>query len=157
MTSAGNSPVEQDVPRVYVGAYALCLDEPDHLLLCRIKEGYPDAGLWTLPGGGLSWGEPPEEGVLRELEEETGLRPLALGEVAAVYSRAYLRSEERPANSVHHLGVIYRVKGVQGVLRAETDGSTDRCAWVTRAASEHLALVPLARFALPLAWPERRK
>ena len=30
-------------------------------------------GAWTLPGGGLDFGEDPADGVLRELEEETGL------------------------------------------------------------------------------------
>lgn len=31
------------------------------------------SGLWSLPGGGLHAGESPQEGVIRELKEETGL------------------------------------------------------------------------------------
>jgi len=37
----------------------------------------PDAGLWTLPGGGVLWGEHPDQTVFREMEEETGLVELA--------------------------------------------------------------------------------
>ncbi|HET6403913.1 MAG TPA: NUDIX hydrolase [Candidatus Thermoplasmatota archaeon] len=42
------------------------------LLSKRARE--PHAGLWDLPGGFLESGEHPEEGVLREVREETGLR-----------------------------------------------------------------------------------
>lgn len=139
------------VPRVYVGAYALCLDASARLLLCRIRAPYPDAGRWTLPGGGLEWGEDPARGVLRELQEETGLAG-TLGEVAAVFSRTY---PPGPAQSspVHHLGILYRIGGLRGTLRDETEGSTDRCAWLERGALSALPLVPLAAFALPYAWP----
>lgn len=33
-----------------------------------------DIPVWVLPGGGLDAGETPEEGVIREVEEETGLQ-----------------------------------------------------------------------------------
>ena len=33
-----------------------------------------DNGLWELPGGGLSWGESPQVGLQREIEEEMGLQ-----------------------------------------------------------------------------------
>jgi len=32
-----------------------------------------DNGLWELPGGGLDWGENPQDGLSREIEEEMGL------------------------------------------------------------------------------------
>jgi len=41
------------------------------LLSQRARE--PHRGLWDLPGGFLELGETPEEGILRELREETGL------------------------------------------------------------------------------------
>ena len=43
------------------------------ILLVRVAPGYMrDVGQWTLPGGGLNFGEDPADGALRELTEETG-------------------------------------------------------------------------------------
>ncbi|TWH66518.1 NUDIX domain-containing protein [Micromonospora olivasterospora] len=42
------------------------------MLLTKIAEGYPGAGLWHLPGGGTDHGEQPAAGLLRELVEEGG-------------------------------------------------------------------------------------
>ncbi|MET9019638.1 NUDIX hydrolase [Actinopolymorpha sp. NPDC004070] len=47
--------------RQRVGAYALVLDETDALLLCRMSSRTRTPGWWTLPGGGLRHGEPPED------------------------------------------------------------------------------------------------
>ncbi|MGH8924396.1 MAG: NUDIX hydrolase [Acidimicrobiia bacterium] len=41
-------------------------------LSSRISESEVEAGYWTLPGGGLDWGEDPSDGLRREFFEETG-------------------------------------------------------------------------------------
>jgi ADP-ribose pyrophosphatase YjhB (NUDIX family) len=137
-----------DRPRTYVGAYALCVRE-GRILLARMGAGGPDAGKWTLPGGGIDWGEDPAVGVLRELGEETGLTG-TIRRVAGVYSRTYPRSAERPRDSVQHLGVVFEVDAHDGDLRDEAEGSTDCCAWVPLVEVESLPLVPLAQFGLGL-------
>ncbi len=53
----------------------------DILLVQRAVE--PGRGLWCLPGGFIEIGETPEQGMLRELEEETGLQGRILGLVGA--------------------------------------------------------------------------
>jgi ADP-ribose pyrophosphatase YjhB (NUDIX family) len=136
-----------------VGAYALCVDEQERLLLARVAVRDSVSGSWTLPGGGLDWGERPEDGVLRELEEETGLTARRLGEVVGVYSGTRHRSAERPRDSVHVVGIVYRVGDLEGELRPEAEGSTDTCAWFTREEAIALPLTPLGEFAIPLAWP----
>jgi ADP-ribose pyrophosphatase YjhB (NUDIX family) len=136
-----------------VGAYALCIDERDRLLLARVSSDVSSAGRWTLPGGGLEWGERPEDGVLRELEEETGLTARAIDGVVGVYSGAHRRSAQRPKHSVHAIGIVYRLAGLDGELRPEPDGSTDTCGWFTREEAGALPLTPLGEFALSLAWP----
>lgn len=56
-------------PQVCVGAVAL---DAGRLLLIRRGHG-PAAGVWSVPGGRVDWGETLAEAVLRELGEETGL------------------------------------------------------------------------------------
>ena len=139
-------------PRTRLSAYGLCLDASRRLLLARMAVG-PDKGRWTLPGGGVDWGEHPDDALLRELQEETGVEGVTPGRVVAVYSHTYDRTDEWPGPPLHHIGILYEVEGVGGELVHEQDGSTDRCEWFTREAAARLPLVPLATFGVDLAWP----
>ena len=56
-----------------LSVYALVRDG-DLVLLTQVAQAYPGGGLWTLPGGGVDWGEHPIDALHRELYEETGLR-----------------------------------------------------------------------------------
>jgi len=152
--------VEQDACRrkqhPYLGAYALALDTHDRLLLCRLSAECIEAGYWTLPGGGVNWGEPPEDAVVREILEETGLKASGMELVQRVFSKVYPNTEERRGDTVHHVGLLYRVRVPEGVLRPETAGTTDHCAWFTEGAAEKLPLTALARFAFGVAWPKEK-
>lgn len=51
---------------------AIVRDEVGRLLM--IRRGHaPAAGLWSVPGGRIEDGETPEEAIIREVYEETGL------------------------------------------------------------------------------------
>ena len=141
-----------DEPRMYIGAYALCLDNLNRLLLCRIGPGLIDEGQWTLPGGGIEWGEPPSVAVARELQEETGLEAGGIELAGSIFSKVYTPQEDGSRDSVHHIGILYRAHIVAGRLRSETDGTTDHCAWFSREEANQLTLVPLAHFGLGVAW-----
>lgn len=52
------------------------------------------SGLWDLPKGHQEPGEPIEETALREVEEETGLSRLELGEFIRVTDHTYFRNEK---------------------------------------------------------------
>lgn len=54
------------------GVEAVCLDADGRVLLGR-RVVDPGKGLWDLPGGFLHEGEPPVDGLRREVREETGL------------------------------------------------------------------------------------
>jgi 8-oxo-dGTP diphosphatase len=115
--------------RTRVAAYARCVDSSGRTLLCRST----GKGWWTLPGGGLHWGEAPEAAAIRELDEETGLGGV-IERLVGVYSLV------RPDTQAHAISIVYDARIVGGTLRAEVDGSTDRCAWLSRAEIESLPL-----------------
>lgn len=68
--------------RFTIGVFAILFDSHGHVLLCHRRDG----DLWNLPGGGLARGETPWDGVVREVEEETGLQ-VAVERLAGVYGK----------------------------------------------------------------------
>jgi len=142
-----------DIPGTYVGAYAWCRDPSDGLLLVHMSRGL-DAGRWTMPGGGVEWGEHPDAAVLRELEEETGISEVRHVQVAAIYTHTYQRTAQRPNPPFHHIGIVYEMTPERFELQFEEDGSTDRCEWFTETEARALPLTPLAEFAVDLTWPK---
>ena len=130
-----------------VAAYALCRDGADRILLCRIAPGYPAAGMWTLPGGGLDFGEDPADAVLRELAEETGLSG-RIDSIAFVHSAARQADAALGVEAWHAVRIVYNVSVTGGDLRDEIDESSDMAAWMPLAEAEALPLVDLASAAL---------
>jgi ADP-ribose pyrophosphatase YjhB (NUDIX family) len=122
----------------------MCLDDFGRLLLVRIASGYPAGGLWTLPGGGLDFGEDPADGVLRELTEETGLvgRVITLAFVDSL-THGPMVEAGRAYGPWHGIRIVYRVEIVGGDLRDEVDESTDAAAWFSRAEIAELPVVEL--------------
>jgi len=134
-----------------VAAYNVCVDADDRLLLCRLSDITEAPGAWTLPGGGIQFGEHPEAGALRELREETGL-------VGRIIELLAVDSLHRPARAgedgaaYHSIRVIYRTEIIGGVLTDETDESTDRAAWCARADLQMLPLVSTSELGVRLAF-----
>ena len=131
-----------------VAGYAVCVDESDRILLARLT--YPEikAGHWTLPGGGIDFGEAPSDAVLRELTEETGLtgEVISLAHVASWVRRGPVSGGL--ADDFQAIQVIYRVRIAGGTLRDELEGSTDAAAWFTRAELAEVPVVELVELGL---------
>jgi 8-oxo-dGTP diphosphatase len=132
----------------YLGAYAVCVRD-GAVLMARQAPDAVDGGRWTLPGGGVLPGEHPDDTVLRELREETGLSG-SLGSVLAVYSRVYERSLDRPRPPVQFVGLLYDVTADEGDLVHEIDNTTDRCEWIPVAVLRSFPLVALGEFVADL-------
>lgn len=86
-----------------------------HSVLMLRRERPPQQGMWSAPGGKMNMGEAPDECVIREVHEETGLhitRP-ELRAVVTVFDAAW---------PIHWLLFIYRTSHFSGDLRPSDEG-----------------------------------
>ena len=108
-----------------MGVGAIILRRDRVLLVERGKS--PLRGYWSLPGGVLETGELLDEGIRREVLEETGLavRPL---DVIEIFERIMRDAEGR--TEYHYVLVDYLCRVTGGTLQAASDVS--RVEWVPR-------------------------
>lgn len=106
-----------------LAAYALIVDEAGRVLLTQQVYGRGRLGRWILPGGGVEHGEHPEQAVVRETCEETGL-PVRTGELLQVVSDVTTVGRRRRAQ--HNVRMIYRATIVPA--GAPSDASADALA-----------------------------
>lgn len=97
-------------PKYRVAVAALIFDGAGRVLLCRhiYRKAYP----WGLPSGSLEYGEAPEEGVAREVREETGL---------VVDVERLMLAES--ARGDHHVSLIYLCRPVRGEFQPNLETS----------------------------------
>ncbi|MFZ2523260.1 MAG: NUDIX hydrolase [Minisyncoccia bacterium] len=70
--------MEYQIPPCFyrVSVKALIYNETKDKFLVTLENN----GTWEVPGGGLDWGEDPVACVTREIEEETGLKIIEVGQ-----------------------------------------------------------------------------
>ncbi len=109
--------------RPVVGIGGVIIDQGRALLIRRGSE--PLLGEWSIPGGTLEIGESLEEGVARELLEETGIE-IRVIELIEVFDRIY-REDESTSSKVkrrprfHFVVVDYLCERLGGEPRAGSD------------------------------------
>lgn len=116
--------------RPILGIGAIILDRDRVLMVERGKP--PLQGYWSLPGGVLEAGETLEEGLRREILEETGLEIHARG-VVEIFERIMRDSLGRP--EYHYVTVDYLCRVTGGTLCAASDCA--RAEWVPRRELRH--------------------
>jgi ADP-ribose pyrophosphatase YjhB (NUDIX family) len=122
---------------VMVAVGAVIEDEEGRVLLVKHvpeREGFWK-GKWICPGGKLELGETIAEGIVREVEEETGLE-IRLTEPLVPFDRIV---KEGDRTTLHVVYIDYLAKQVGGELRPASD--VGEAMWV-------------AKEALPQRWEE---
>jgi 8-oxo-dGTP diphosphatase len=109
--------------RPIVGVGGVIIDNGRALLIRRGSE--PLRGEWSIPGGTLELGESLQEGVARELREETGLDVRVL-ELIEVFDRIFpgerlQASAQKHQPRFHFVIVDYLCESISGEPRAGSD------------------------------------
>jgi 8-oxo-dGTP diphosphatase len=141
--------------RQRVAAYAVIV-RGGEILLARIAPSISEIEQWTLPGGGINFGEHPNDGVVREVHEETGLTcelggPIWIGSAHRVFdvgARGHLEPSE-----MHSIRIVYDAwvpADTPEPRVVEVDGSTVDARWhpVADVESGKVPTVPMVREAL---------
>ena len=130
-------------PRSRMAAYVVCVREGEILLA---RWAGPEGARWTLPGGGVEFGEGPYGAAVREAAEETGYR-VELERLLGIDTIVF----DRDGEGTHHdVRVVYEGRVVGGRLRNEVNGSADLAAWVALDRVAGLDRVGLVDIALDL-------
>lgn len=120
-----------------VAAYAVIVDDAGRILLSWFNGNHRNDPGWTLPGGGVDYGEQMPAAVMREVKEETGY-DVEVG--APLTTNVYVVPFEPGRRPYQSTRVIFEARIVGGELGTlEVDGTTDFAEWVSL---EEAAAVP---------------
>ena len=132
--------------RTRVGCYLVSTNN-DHILLAHVAPGYGPANKWTLPGGGVEWGEDPSDALRREVFEETGFE-LDGFRYIGVDSRVLAKGNR---NEELHWIRLFFTADLHGEPRViEIDGSVDDARWTPLADIAQLDTVEIIEVGLRL-------
>ena len=129
-----------------VRAYGILVRD-DAVALVRSSNPQHVPPLWWLPGGGIDFGESPEETLTREFKEETGLDVTG----ATLFSVTSDVRKRDNGDRIHTVRIIYTVTWLSGELTHEVHGTTDHAAWYPLEQLEALNLADYARDAIQSA------
>lgn len=109
--------------RPVVGVGGVLIEDGRTLLIKRGSE--PLLGQWSIPGGTLELGESLQDGVAREMLEETGLEVRVL-DMIEVFDRIFLEPEAnivngKPRPKYHYVIVDYLCERLNGTAKAGSD------------------------------------
>lgn len=132
-------------------AYGLVTDPDGRVLLTLIADGFPGAGHWHLPGGGVDHGEQPAAGFLRELVEEAGQSGTLTALLDVSHQRRMAVGPEGYPLDWHAVRVLYRVTVDAPTRPRVTEaagGSTASAAWFVPEDAARLPLTEIATHAM---------
>jgi len=131
--------------RFYFAQKAFVVNE-GRILLVRKSEADPNRpGLWEVPGGRMKFGEKPEEHLIREVREETGIT-VEVGEPFFLWDwRIQRPGDEDEIIDMHIVAVARLCKAITMALSDKdrvADDFLDEMKWVPIHAIKEYALIP---------------
>lgn len=93
--------------RTRCGSYGIILDAHGKLLLTQQRKGV-FKGLWSLPGGGIEFGETQAQALKREFLEETALN-ISRFELLTAVSHSGIFVDDEKELHYHDLGFVFRI------------------------------------------------
>jgi 8-oxo-dGTP diphosphatase len=115
--------------RQRVAAYAVIVRD-GHVLLSLITPRIAPGEWWTLPGGGIDFGEDPADAVVREVHEETGLTA-AVGDLLGVHDEHFTGiAPTGREEDFHGVALVFAATVAAGEPVVERGGTSDAAAWV---------------------------
>jgi mutator protein MutT len=120
-----------------VGVGAVVIDGTKVLLARRGNE--PLKGEWSLPGGAVELGETLQQGVIREVLEETGLEVVPAG-IVEILDRI-IQDEASGRIRYHYVLVDFACQVTGGTLGEGSDA--DEVRWVAREELDEYRLAPV--------------
>ena len=129
------------------GVYGVHIQNGKILLVHKGPHGVY-AGRWDLPGGGIEFGESPEEALMREWREEVGMHvkefhPLTTRSVL-IHVPPETSSRKIPFQRFHHLGLLYTIADAEP---HPTCIAQDPFAWHALDSLRESQLTPFAYYA----------
>ena len=109
--------VEREYPsRPILGVGAVIFHNQKVLLVKRGKE--PGYGKWSIPGGAVESGETLDEGILREVKEETGL-DIEIGGIVKVLDS--ISRDENDRVKYHYVLIDFWCRSLSGELSPSSE------------------------------------
>lgn len=109
------------------GVYGVAKENGNVLLV--IQKSGPFAGLFDLPGGGIEFGEDPNQALHREFIEETGMDFRSMNQIDNFSAVTHVPAiNGKLGYEFHQIGLIYSVEGLHD-LEGRQKGSL-KCEWV---------------------------
>ena len=102
----------------HLGSYGLILDN-DNIVLIK-KNGGPYNGKLDLPGGTIEFGETPEETLIREIEEEVGIKVLEY-ELFDGNSVTFEWEHKGEKEQGHHIGFFYKITKYNNTINSNIE------------------------------------
>ena len=132
-------PQPAKIEKLVLVVAAIVWDADGRVLLGERPEGKPYAGWWEFPGGKIEAGETPEAALVRELEEELGLKTSP----ACLYPLTFV-SHSYP--EWHVVLPVYSIRQWSGPLSGREG---QRFAWVRIEDLKNYRILPTAEKMLP--------